>query len=333
MLKINDEVAGVKRPFRLEDLQNVWDALGSVCERSGEAAVVKGFEKRSNNTWGSGVLYYQGALYFYDASEVPASVGGSLYLYRVNDSQREFADGTVRPFYTNYVIRGAASLGADYTTLSATEENVAQWKANFIADGSITTDKLVDNAITARKIADNAIGTPEKLGNAVVTPIKVAQSVVPCVTSKSSSVYTDVVITPSSNGVNLIRQSVFDNALLSLSETEMSSRPNGIHTRRLVLQGFTAAQNVVNINSVIPTNIDPDIAPEQVSVHIQSPDANGTFWLYINVGDTGTGFVSKYGVDSEFVAKGFGIVLNLIKVKPDATHPAMYALANVPFSI
>lgn len=120
--KINGEDVGVKRPFNLEDVQNIWDALAMLnlvkTDRPNyNYSILSGFNRTDEGYLSSGILRDNNTnqLYFYDATDPANRIeqgNGAIYIGLVEADPRTWADGTVRPFYLNYVVSGAEFDGA-----------------------------------------------------------------------------------------------------------------------------------------------------------------------------------------------------------------------------
>ena len=78
---------------------------------------------------------------------------------------------------TSYATHLADIVTADETTITKSEENVMGLKpggiqSGFLADGSVTTDKIASSAVTSDKLADGSVETSAIAGGAV-TPEKI----------------------------------------------------------------------------------------------------------------------------------------------------------------
>lgn len=126
--KLNGEQPSVRRPFRISDLQDIWDGLGTIFAGVPEdvVKVVSGFELDDDNTVLEGTLIYNGRLFYYEGGS--AMLGEQVCLYSVPSDLRMFADNQNRYFdYLNIV----APVGAYGNTFEV--ERVTLTTA-FIAD-------------------------------------------------------------------------------------------------------------------------------------------------------------------------------------------------------
>lgn len=79
---------------------------------------------------------------------------------------------------TSYATHLADIVTADETTITKSEENVMGLKpsgiqSGFLADGSVTTDKIASSAVTSDKLADGSVET-SAIADGAVTPEKIS---------------------------------------------------------------------------------------------------------------------------------------------------------------
>ena len=193
---INPASPGVLRPVQVSDLQDIWDAIiETLASRLYNGIVtpqiLSGFAVNNDNTLTSGVLAYNGRLYYYDDSDASGklSIGSLMFIGTVEDSERTLANGSVIPFYTKYKIQPIPTglSNAQLLTSDIMSEELNQWRVAFIpsksiqswviADGAVTTEKIAYKDVTTEKIADNAV-TTEKIAYKDVTTEKIADNAV-----------------------------------------------------------------------------------------------------------------------------------------------------------
>lgn len=177
--RINDVNAGVRRPFRLSDIQDLYDGLNQALALGTNTVprILCGFDDNGNGTLSAGVVAWKGALYFHaDTTGNKITIGANVYAREIASSDlRFFADGTEQVFSYDRVAGVTASGG---TLIGAfTLANVSTWRMGFIADGSITSAKLASLAVTSGKIDSNAV-TSGKLSTGAVTTAKVADGAI-----------------------------------------------------------------------------------------------------------------------------------------------------------
>lgn len=172
---INPANPGLKRPFRLSDLQNVWDglteALASETLNSATPIKVVSGLHIIEGVLTPGVIAYNGKLYYYEgASSLNGgfSEGDDMYVATIDSDDRTLSTGLVQPFYINNVIRNSeVNSGAIRILTNVTETTLSLLRyipyvnGGAIVDNTITSEKLVSGSVTTDKIADGSV-TPIK---------------------------------------------------------------------------------------------------------------------------------------------------------------------------
>lgn len=170
---LNSTAPSVKRPVRVSDLQDIWDALASVFyPRSGaRTAIVAGMSIGDDGkTLGAGILFDKGELFAYDpASDDPITIGGYINLKRVDTDNRTFSDGTARPFAYLNKAYGSATSGsinlteATYYSLLANGALGFKLQGKSIDANAVASTNLANGAVVSTKIATGAV-QPQHLG-------------------------------------------------------------------------------------------------------------------------------------------------------------------------
>ena len=198
---INPANPGLKRPFRLSDLQNVWDGLTEAfaSETLNSATPIK-IVSGLHITGGiltPGVIAYKGKLFYYEGATSDNggfSEGNDMYVATIDDDDRTLSTGLVQPFYFNNVIRNSrVNSGAIRILMNVTETVLSLFRCipyvnggaivnntitrEKLVNGSVTTDKLESAAVTTDKIADAAV-TADKIADAAVTADEIANGAV-----------------------------------------------------------------------------------------------------------------------------------------------------------
>lgn len=188
---INPANPGLKRPFRLSDLQNVWDGLTEALalETLNSATpikIVSGLHV-SGGILTPGVIAYRGKLYYYEgvtSDNGGFSEGDDMYVATIDDDDRTLSTGLVQPFYINNVIRNSrVNSGAMCVLANVTETVLSLFRyipyvnGGAIVNNTINREKLVNGSVTMDKIADAAV-TTDKIEPAAVTTDKIAEAAV-----------------------------------------------------------------------------------------------------------------------------------------------------------
>lgn len=189
---INPANPGLKRPFRLSDLQNVWDglteALASETINSVTPIKIVSGLHISGGILTPGVIAYKGKLYYYEGATSDNggfSEGNDMYVATIDDDDdRTLSTGLVQPFYINNVIRNSSvNSSAKRILMNVTETLLSPFRhipyvnGGSIVSNTITREKLVSGSVTTDKIAGAAV-TTGKIAGAAVTTDKIANGAV-----------------------------------------------------------------------------------------------------------------------------------------------------------
>lgn len=188
---INPANPGLKRPFRLSDLQNVWDGLtealaSETLSSATSIKIVSGLHVIGGELT-PGVIAYRGKLYYYEGETDDNGgfvEGNDMYVATIDDDDRTLSTGLVQPFYLNNVIRNSrVNSGAMLILMNVTETLLSRFRyipyvnGDAIVNNTITGEKLVRGSVPTDKIADGAV-TTDKLESAAVTTDKIADAAV-----------------------------------------------------------------------------------------------------------------------------------------------------------
>lgn len=198
---INPANPGLKRPFRLSDLQNVWDGLtealaSETINSATPIKIVSGLHILGGIIT-PGVIAYKGKLYYYEGATSDNggfSEGDDMYVATIDDDDRTLSTGFVQPFYINNVIRNSRVNSSAMRILTNVTETVLSLfryipyvnggaivnntiTREKLVSGSVTTDKIVGAAVTTDKIESEAV-TTDKIADAAVTTDKIANGAV-----------------------------------------------------------------------------------------------------------------------------------------------------------
>lgn len=188
---INPANPGLKRPFRLSDLQNVWDGLtealaSETINSATPIKIVSGLHV-IGGILTPGVIAYKGKLFYYEGATSDNggfSEGDDMYVATIDDDDRTLSTGLVQPFYINNVIRNSrVNSGAMRILTNVTETVLSLFRyipyvnGGAIVNNTITREKLVSGSVTTDKIADTAV-TTDKIESEAVTTDKIANGAV-----------------------------------------------------------------------------------------------------------------------------------------------------------
>lgn len=157
-LQINnpDGTSGIKRPFRLSDIQDIWNGIKSLFKAiSGQSfRIISGFDL-VGGTYSSGTVWYNGELYEYDSSLYPITTSTSRVAFaKIAQDDRVFEGGDTLPFSYKYVCGDSNVLDGEFI-LENFVSNIEKCKS-FLGNESVTTSKLANKAVTLDKL-DNSL--------------------------------------------------------------------------------------------------------------------------------------------------------------------------------
>jgi hypothetical protein len=118
MLKqINSANPGTRRPFRISDLQDLWDSLNVLhCEDFAGTRIIFGFNVKGDDNLSAGVVAKDGKLYYHpDVTGYRIAVGSEVFGNLIDGvDERVFSDSTTQDFSFNAVastVSSSVSLG------------------------------------------------------------------------------------------------------------------------------------------------------------------------------------------------------------------------------
>lgn len=160
-LRLNNANPSALRPLRVEDLQDIWDAVAGMLSQSVDTPViVSGFSYVDalldpNAPLTSGVVAYNGKLYAYNADETPLRLGARAYLHDnvPTDDQRQLSDDTIQVFSFKNVVNpspvGGVAMGA------LTVNFIDSKKSAYLAPRSVLGANVALRTITRENLVRN----------------------------------------------------------------------------------------------------------------------------------------------------------------------------------
>lgn len=180
ILTLNSANPGKGRPFRLSDLQALWDAIGSLFvagPQQNTPVILWGFQLQPDNTFSAGALSYGGQLYYYPASTSDKiSVGDSVYVDNVPSGDvRVIEDGTSQQFSSYNIVTGKESDTSTFLFSISIAEAVEVFRcAMMMTQGGIPASMLKPRSIAGPQIANGAI-TGTQIANGAVSDAQLSQ--------------------------------------------------------------------------------------------------------------------------------------------------------------
>lgn len=160
-LRLNNANPSALRPLRVEDLQDIWDAVAGMLSQSvNTPVIVSGFSyidalADPNVPLTSGVVAYKGKLYEYNADETPLRLGARAYLHAdvPTDDQRQLSDDTIQVFSFKNVVNpdpvGGVSMGA------LTVKLIDSKRSAYLAPRSVLGDNVALHTIMRENLVRN----------------------------------------------------------------------------------------------------------------------------------------------------------------------------------
>lgn len=160
-LRLNDANPSALRPLRVEDLQDIWDAVANTLSQSvNTPVIVSGFSYVDalldpNAPLTSGVVAYNGKLYAYNADETPLRLGARAYLHDnvPTDDQRQLSDGTIQTFSFKSVVNADPANGIGMGELTANAINLM--RSAYIAPRAVTGANIALQTVARKNLVRN----------------------------------------------------------------------------------------------------------------------------------------------------------------------------------
>ena len=160
-LRLNDANPSALRPLRVEDLQDIWDAVANTLSQSvNTPVIVSGFSYLDalldpNAPLTSGVVAYNGKLYAYNADETPLRLGARAYLHDnvPTDDQRQLSDGTIQTFSFKSVVNADPANGIGMGELTANAINLM--RSAYIAPRAVTGANIALQTVARKNLVRN----------------------------------------------------------------------------------------------------------------------------------------------------------------------------------
>lgn len=314
---INPANPGLKRPFRLSDLQNVWDGLtealaSETLNSTTPIKVVSGLHVTSGILT-PGVIAYRGKLYYYEGATSDNggfSEGDDMYVATIDDDDRTLSTGLVQPFYINNVIRNSrVNSGAIRIFMNVTETLLSLFRyipyvnGGAIVNNTITREKLVSGSVTTDKIVGGAV-TTDKLESAAVTTDKIANGAV------GNTQIADGSVTPvKCNAAPFVRSGV----------TLLTGSCN-IGVTGLFIVTLTGGQTNITFGPAIPGVVHViarNTTSRAITVHLYGPTAVADFGSFSVPAGT------QYAITTRFTTGTPNTVIEVKKLDFFQTFPAL----------
>lgn len=160
-LRLNDANPSALRPLRVEDLQDIWDAISGMLSQSVDSPIiVSGFSYldaliNPNTPLTSGVIAYNGKLYSYDANMHPLRLGARAYLHEnvSTGDQRQLSNGTIQTFSFMNEVNLTSQNGVSVGEL--TVDRINAMRSSYIAPRSILGANIALGTVARENLTRN----------------------------------------------------------------------------------------------------------------------------------------------------------------------------------
>lgn len=247
LLRINPVSPGVKRPFRLADIQEVWNGLDDALSKGETTPVIISGFIQSGSSWGAGVVAFGGKLYLHpNTGTYTIPVGSNVYGGEVPSGDvRVFEDSSQHDVYFNRIAGTDSTLGTLIGNFNAS--NVMLWKSRTVNDLSITNAKIAERSITYNKIALNTITNAEIANSTIIQGLMA-----------SGSVGTAQIIDSNVTTAKIADSNVTTAKIANLNVTTDKIAANAVTTEKINTGAVTANElstNAVTTVKILDSNV------------------------------------------------------------------------------
>lgn len=159
-LTLNSANPALKRPLRVSDLQNIYDAIKAVVPQySDTPKILWGMNFDDNGFIQAGAVSFKGEVYTWDptAQGEQIQIGGAIYATKVASGDvRTMEGGTQQEFSYKNILTSRPS--GEQLSGAVSLEDITEWQMPIIPNEGITTEMIATQAITSSRIAKGTIG-------------------------------------------------------------------------------------------------------------------------------------------------------------------------------
>lgn len=168
ILRALNVVPGTGNPVKLDDLNILWSAIRALGRSiTGGTKIASGFDVVGSQV-GEGIIFFNDEVYYLPRNTL--NVDEYIYAATQNIDVRELENGESNYTYTDFIINASSSnteTGLGVLIGQATIENLDEWKAAYVGDGTVSADQLEDGSIQTSKLANNAV-TQSKIAQGAI---------------------------------------------------------------------------------------------------------------------------------------------------------------------
>lgn len=158
-LTLNSANPALKRPLRVSDLQNIYDAIKAVVPQSSlTPKILWGMSLDDDGFIQAGAVSFKGEVYTWDpvAQNDQLQIGDAIYAAKIASGDvRMMEGGTQQEFSYKNILTSKAS--GEQLSGNVSLEDITEWQMPYIPALGITNDMIAPNTITNSEIAHGTI--------------------------------------------------------------------------------------------------------------------------------------------------------------------------------
>lgn len=199
-LTLNSANPALKRPLRVSDLQNIYDAIKAVVPQSSlTPKILWGMSLDDDGFIQAGAVSFKGEVYTWDpvAQGDQLQIGNAIYAAKVASGDvRTMKGGTQQEFSYKNILTSKAS--GEQLSESVSPEDITEWQMPYIPALGITNDMIAPNTITNSEIMHGTIS--QITLSKELAPCKLVQSRQYNITAKITNISLDAICTWQNTG-------------------------------------------------------------------------------------------------------------------------------------
>lgn len=199
-LTLNSANPALKRPLRVSDLQNIYDAIKAVVPQSSlTPKILWGMSLDDDGFIQAGAVSFKGEVYTWDpvAQNDQLQIGDAIYAAKIASGDvRTMEGGTQQEFSYKNILTSKAS--GEQLSGNVSLEDITEWQMPYIPALGITNDMIAPNTITNSEIAHGTIS--QITLSKELAPCKLVQSHQYNITAEITNISLDAICTWQNTG-------------------------------------------------------------------------------------------------------------------------------------
>lgn len=199
-LTLNSANPALKRPLRVSDLQNIYDAIKAVVPQSSlTPKILWGMGLDDDGFIQAGAVSFKGEVYTWDpvAQNDQLQIGDAIYAAKIASGDvRTMEGGTQQEFSYKNILTSEAS--GEQLSGNVSPEDITEWQMPYIPALGITNDMIAPNTITNSEIAHGTIS--QITLSKELAPCKLVQSRQYNITAEITNISLDAICTWQNSG-------------------------------------------------------------------------------------------------------------------------------------